>query len=78
MTLGLARFTLSRPFRFPPNLSVERQIDTFNLTDGDVIVGMADAVGVGLSHSNQIPARRIVRAGFVVNFRTTRVSRRAS
>jgi len=59
---------VSRPIKFAGNRSFEPQVDLFNVTNSDVIVGMLDAVGARLGYPSQILAPRIFRVGFSVKF----------
>lgn len=58
----------SRPFRLPGGRSFEPQLDLFNITNNDVIVGMINTVGPRLGYPSEIVGPRIVRVGFALTF----------
>lgn len=49
-------------------LSVEPQVDLFNLTNAGTFVGIVDPIGSSFGQPTEILAPRLVRVGFVVNF----------
>jgi carboxypeptidase family protein len=64
--MGDVRF--SRPFRLPSGRSFEPQLEIFNITNNDVIVGMINQIGARLGYPSEILAPRIVRFGFALKF----------
>ncbi len=65
MTMDL-RF--SRPIKVGGGRTFEPQVDVFNVTNNDVIVGIVNQVGTRLGYPSEILAPRIVRIGFSVTF----------
>jgi hypothetical protein len=57
----------SRPFRVNGR-TVEPQLDVFNLTNNDAIVGMINQIGSRLGYPSEILAPRIVRFGLALKF----------
>ena len=58
----------SRPFRFAGGRTFEPQLDLFNVTNNDVIVGIVDTIGSRLGYPTEILAPRILRVGFALKF----------
>ncbi|MPZ18699.1 MAG: hypothetical protein GEV06_12405 [Luteitalea sp.] len=58
---------ISRPFRFGTT-TLEPQLDIFNATNADTIVGVVDQIGSRYGFPTEILAPRLVRVGLVIRF----------
>jgi len=58
----------SRPLSLGGGRSIEPQVDIFNITNNDAIVGLVNSVGPRLGYPSEILAPRIVRVGFLLKF----------
>ncbi len=67
-SVTLVDLRLSRPIRLAGGRTIEPQIDLFNVTNADTIVGMVDAIGPRLGFPTEILAPRIVRFGFAIRY----------
>jgi len=67
-SVTLLDLRFSRPIRFADGRIFEPQIDLFNVTNNDVIVGIVDSIGPRLGFPTEILAPRILRVGFVLKF----------
>ena len=58
----------SRPIQLGGGRVFEPQLDLFNVTNSDVIVGIVDAIGPRLGFPTEILAPRVLRFGFALKF----------
>ncbi len=58
----------SRPFALPAGMTIEPQVDVFNITNNDAIVSMVNDIGPRLGYPSEILAPRIFRLGFLLRF----------
>ncbi|MBL8143278.1 MAG: TonB-dependent receptor [Acidobacteria bacterium] len=67
-SVSMVDLRLSRRFRFSSSMSIEPQLDIFNVANNDVIVNMVNTLGSRLGYPSEILAPRIVRVGVAVQF----------
>jgi hypothetical protein len=67
-SVSIVDLRISRPIKLPGGRTFEPQLDIFNATNSDVVVGMVDAVGPRLGLPSEILAPRIIRFGFAFLF----------
>ena len=67
-SVSMLDLRFSRPIKLAGGRTFEPQIDVFNVTNNDVIVGMVNLLGARLGYPSEILAPRIVRVGFAFLF----------
>ena len=67
-TVVMLDLRFSRPIPVNHGMTIEPQVDVFNVTNNDVIVNMVDTIGSRYGYPSEILAPRIFRVGLAVKF----------